>query len=86
MRRVVGDGTKIKFWEHDWGHGFLSRELPILYEEATDKNGTVQQAFRQNFSDLDKNGTVQQAITGTYTVPAAAKHNGKSISINSSTR
>lgn len=45
MRRIVGDGTRIKFWEHDWGHGFLNRELPILYEEATDKNVTVQQAF-----------------------------------------
>ena len=41
MIRVVGDGARIKFWDNNWGNGFLSTRFPLLYEEATDQNLTV---------------------------------------------
>lgn len=52
MVRIVGNGARTRFWEHNWGLGFLCIKFPLLYEEAADKDMIVQQAFQQNFSNL----------------------------------
>lgn len=33
MIRVVEDGARIRFWDNNWGHGFLSTRFSLLYEK-----------------------------------------------------
>lgn len=38
MKRLVRDQRRIKFWQQNWGYGFVKHEFPLLYKEAIDHN------------------------------------------------
>lgn len=53
MKRELGNGQAIKFWEHNWGYGCLKFEFHHLYKEAKDKGITVNLIYQtQNIEEL----------------------------------
>lgn len=56
---IPGDGSKIRFWEHNWGFSILKHRLPYIYSYALQPELTLQQLatsqdmainFRSNLS------------------------------------